>query len=1106
MAIGTPEARFERWRTRGEAAALGDVFDALAPGLLRLAIHLVGDPAAAEDLVQQTFVTAMERAASWDARRPLEPWLQGILANHARDLKKSARRAFDPDFDLATVLAREEDAPLESASRRELSGELARAVDALDEPYRAAVLLRLRHGMEAADIAHVLGRSPGAVRVQLHRARELLRKTLPASIASALLLLAEPARGLECARNQTLEHAARLAPAASVGGGLLGGVFAVKQILIAVLVVVALLAATLWFVRPDVSIGGAQSAVAIERVEIESARGNTEVVALANAEVATRASIADVTAESAETWPFRCRIVDGLTDEPIEGARVRFYPPRSSPYSEIRARWPERFRSSAIAQDFVHDWPWFAAKLTANQRLDLEPVLSYEGPTDDEAPLAEGVTNARGEFESSIAHRAAFVVVEADGYASRGQPPELERRVHVTGTDGKPTIRTFVDDALVVRLYRTRRLTGAVVDTQGERISRAVRLRVEGFGPGDVLEGKLRGQRAVDSWTVVTDASGRFTLDIAGARVSFRSLESGWCVATTAVHPVKKKAWHFTGQLAFDGPDEIAWVPLRRQPSIVVVSAADGRPVRDYWMQIREFEIDEWPRGGLARVRSQDGRAAILDAEYLDGTHDSLPLRTFAVQVFAEDFVPAVVHIADARSAEDVTVRLEPGPHPTIRGRVVENGRPLAEVGVMLTAATRSSMDCDPRGAGSAVRTDAQGAFSIPAAPGSWVVIADHAGSVHCRTADVSNTASILIDVGSESAIEFVVDGDESRRNEIWAAISSAAEYDAGASKMVDEHGRALFGSLAPGRYTVRVGGAGGFVADPSDREFDLVAGTTRTVRFRSAANEPPRVMRVIVDGISDLGGWRACVWTGGIEWRPVEPDGRVALQFGSLAPQVAVSSPDGQRYDFLVSLDTSGEVPLHIPARRGSYAGVIRRVGGSGLAGWSVAVTLENDSGGLRCVTDTTDARGNFRLDAVPRGARWLQMSNDAKDEFATLTFTCAEDATTPPHQVVIEIPASAKAGQEHADRIQLSGVVRGASRSSIPMIWLHAFVPQAGGELQVATSTTIEADGSYRVDTLSAPRHHVTFLGPQTEAFVQFDISIPTDVTEFRQDFDLP
>ena len=47
------EVLFERYRSRGDARALGELFDRTAPSLLRIALHLARDPAAAEDLLQR---------------------------------------------------------------------------------------------------------------------------------------------------------------------------------------------------------------------------------------------------------------------------------------------------------------------------------------------------------------------------------------------------------------------------------------------------------------------------------------------------------------------------------------------------------------------------------------------------------------------------------------------------------------------------------------------------------------------------------------------------------------------------------------------------------------------------------------------------------------------------------------------------------------------------------------------------------------------------------------------------------------------------------------------------------------------------------------------
>ena len=77
------EVDFDHFRTTGDPEALARVFDATAQKLLLLAAHLTGDHALAEDMVQNTFLIAVERAGQFGMGRPLLPWLSGILVHQA---------------------------------------------------------------------------------------------------------------------------------------------------------------------------------------------------------------------------------------------------------------------------------------------------------------------------------------------------------------------------------------------------------------------------------------------------------------------------------------------------------------------------------------------------------------------------------------------------------------------------------------------------------------------------------------------------------------------------------------------------------------------------------------------------------------------------------------------------------------------------------------------------------------------------------------------------------------------------------------------------------------------------------------------------------------
>ena len=209
-------ALFERFRANGDAEALGELYDRLAPGLYRLALSMGVEPGAAEDLLQATFLVALERAATFEAGRPVGAWLTGILQHKVRELRarRAALRAregspHDSGEPLDAVGATRGGAPPEDhAHLRELRETLARELERLPEDWRPVLVLRIEHGLSATQIAHALDRPAGTVRSQLARGLERLRRLLPAGLAGALAVtLGAPARGLDAVRGAVLSAA-----------------------------------------------------------------------------------------------------------------------------------------------------------------------------------------------------------------------------------------------------------------------------------------------------------------------------------------------------------------------------------------------------------------------------------------------------------------------------------------------------------------------------------------------------------------------------------------------------------------------------------------------------------------------------------------------------------------------------------------------------------------------------------------------------------------------------------------------------------------------------------------------------------------------------------
>jgi RNA polymerase sigma-70 factor (ECF subfamily) len=189
---GARPARLDRDRGLVEAARRDPAcFDALYRKYLAqvysYAFYELRDHHAAEDATERVFMQALtalprfeERADSFlgaggaAAEIPADAstfrvWLFRIARNVVANERRRDRRRPVAPLDHASGLAASDDI-FESAAAREAASAAWQAVARLPEDRRRAVVLRFVDEMSTAEIAEVLGRSEGAVRVLLHRA------------------------------------------------------------------------------------------------------------------------------------------------------------------------------------------------------------------------------------------------------------------------------------------------------------------------------------------------------------------------------------------------------------------------------------------------------------------------------------------------------------------------------------------------------------------------------------------------------------------------------------------------------------------------------------------------------------------------------------------------------------------------------------------------------------------------------------------------------------------------------------------------------------------------------------------------------------------------
>jgi RNA polymerase sigma-70 factor, ECF subfamily len=184
----------------GDYAAFEKLVELNENALYTLAIRILQRRHDAEDLVQETFLSALEHLHDFRGQSAFRTWLVRIATNHALKAlrRRKTRHAIpldSPDDDRQPLphprfIARWRDDPAELVQQRETARLLDDAIASLDEKYRLIFLLRDVEGLSTEETALALGISVANAKVRLLRARLMLRERLTRE-------LGDPAERLE---------------------------------------------------------------------------------------------------------------------------------------------------------------------------------------------------------------------------------------------------------------------------------------------------------------------------------------------------------------------------------------------------------------------------------------------------------------------------------------------------------------------------------------------------------------------------------------------------------------------------------------------------------------------------------------------------------------------------------------------------------------------------------------------------------------------------------------------------------------------------------------------------------------------------------------------
>lgn len=1068
-----PDALFRRWCRQGDAEALGALFDATAPRLLRLAIHLVGDAVEAEDLVQATFLTAIERRSEVDPARPVLPWLVGVLGHKARQHRRRAGRV--PERERLTPQAVED--PSRPLERRELDGQLARALDALEEPYRAVLVLRLRHGLAAPDIAHVLERDPGTVRVQLHRGLEQLRALLPAALATSLALGLLAPRGLAAVKAAVLDGAA----AAAAGGTsslILGSLLMSKKILLGV--ALAALVALLWWPAPSRAARSAPDGP--ERMgQPLAALGVVPPDAIVPAPVEPSRTLPqrESATPSAAGAVLRGRVVDAESGAPIAGASLRFFAPRVTDAFALLRDHPELYvadTNGRIRARNWGDWPLVVARSVA-ARFGAEPLLAFDRPDAGTEPLAHAQSDAEGRFALAFPDGGGVLEGASPGHATRWRAVRAldeaytlelwrEREVHgvVIGPDGEP-LREPLELALGNTKVRPWQEPGPLDPTIPLRLE-ATAISEAPFGdPGRMSE-------ACGAWRVRSDETGRFHARVGASAVAVAVLTPGWGLRQWSHHDL-------------DGQELEVWVV--RVPGFHVFDAATRAPVER--VRLLGTELANRYVRWAGEFHAPGGWLAIPgDWSYVHSHQGAL-----AFVLWSAGYAPARVSIADVDAAGTIEVPLERGTAEELRGTVTCGGVPLADIEVALLGHSPLQWSVDEDDFVDATRTDADGRFRLAAPagkyllrvradegpflekltradrPNTWMTQAIEGREPFFRGVELPAPAGLVLELQSACALEVeIVDARGAPRVEHPVALRDDADGRQ-AIRYTDPRGRVGFANLPASRYrlhTPDVATFGSF-GGGQQREVELAAGAVERVRIELPTHDGPRHARVVARGTASYAGWRARYDRG--EWVELEADGTVPLDLTTDRWELEVAAADGHRWHRPIPKDAPDGQVIELEDGAGRYRGVLRHADGQPWPAVDVHAIPWGAGTSETRVACVTDERGEFELGGLGAGPYRLRFQtclergvwDEWENELARVSFVPSAPPTPEGTWLAIQ-------GAEPVGEVHVSGEVLGAGGVPVPetRLYFEGETPSADGQfLRAGQVTHTDDSGAFEL-----------------------------------------
>ncbi|WP_157111538.1 RNA polymerase sigma factor [Nonlabens spongiae] len=166
---------------QGDRKSQMAVYDQYCKGMYHVALRIVQDEGEAEDIMQESMITAFQKMSQWNRRATFGAWLKRIVVNNSLNHLRKHRKMQKVDYDSVSYeMEAVPDQQIDMESAGMTAKKVLEIMKAMNDRYREVLTLSLIEGMDNEEISEILGISNGACRTTISRAKDSLRQKLQA--------------------------------------------------------------------------------------------------------------------------------------------------------------------------------------------------------------------------------------------------------------------------------------------------------------------------------------------------------------------------------------------------------------------------------------------------------------------------------------------------------------------------------------------------------------------------------------------------------------------------------------------------------------------------------------------------------------------------------------------------------------------------------------------------------------------------------------------------------------------------------------------------------------------------------------------------------------